>query len=63
MWIEEHYGDLKPRARAALKTALEVNKNRTVPVRINSYTLVYVTPEQSADPKFMKRFLKKWEAR
>ena len=63
MWIEEDYEELNPKARLALQRAKRVNKQRTVPVRINSYTVIYITPEQSADPKFMERFNKQWEER
>lgn len=63
MWIEEDYEELHPKARKALQRAKAVNRKKTVPVRVNSHTVIWITPEQSADPKFMERFNKRWETR
>ena len=44
----------RSRSHRALATAKEKNARKTVPIRINSYTIVYVTPEQANDPDFVK---------
>lgn len=41
-----------------LKKVKEVNKNHTVPVKVDDHTTVYITPAQYADKKFMERFWK-----
>lgn len=45
-------------AVSALNKAKEVNKDRTVPVRVDSHTTVFITPAQAANKKFMERFWK-----
>ena len=43
------------KGQRALSIAKTKNSKKTVPVRVNGYTVVYVTPEQAEDPKFIKR--------
>lgn len=45
MWIEEDYEELHPKARKALQRAKVVNRKKTVPVRVNSHTVIWITPE------------------
>lgn len=62
MWIDDDR-ERPAKAREALRIAKQVNRKHTVPKRIDSKTVIWITPEQSADPKFMKRFNKQWETR
>lgn len=41
-----------------LKKAQEVNKDHTIPIKVDSHTTVYITPAQAANKKFMERFWK-----
>lgn len=63
MWIDEDYEELNPKARMASNGRRLSIEKKTVPVRVNSHTVIWITPEQSADPKFMERFNKRWETR
>lgn len=63
MWVDDDYGEQLPKAHAALKRAKDVNRKKTVPKRIDSKTVIWITPEQSADPEYMERFQKRWEQR
>lgn len=48
----------RKKAIATLNVAKEKNANKTVPIRVNAQTVVYITEEQSKDKKFMDRFWK-----
>lgn len=63
MWIDDDYGEQPTKVREVLRAAKHTNRKHTVPKRIDSKTVIWITPEQSADPKFMKRFNKQWEQR
>lgn len=66
MWLDEDPEERNPRSekmRVALERAHRYERPRTVPVRVDGKTVVWITPEQSADPQFMKRFNKRWEQR
>lgn len=63
MWIDEDYGEQPTKAREALRRAKQVNRKHTVPKRIDDKTVIWITPEQSADPEYMERFNKFWERR
>lgn len=66
MWVDEDPDERDPkRARAyeALCQAKAATADRTVPIRINSYTVIWIKPECAADPAYMKRFYKNWETR
>lgn len=66
MWVDEDADERdphRPRAHEVLRHAKEVTANRTVPVWINNHTVVWITPEHAADPKYMTRFRKNWETR
>lgn len=62
MWIDDDR-ERPAKARETLRIAKQVNRKHTVPKRIDSKTVIWITPEQSADPEFMKRFNKQWEQR
>lgn len=55
MALESQWVVDRPKAHRALSVAKERNKGRTIPVRVNSYTIVYLTPEQAADESFVER--------
>lgn len=55
MALESQWEADRPKAHRALAVAKERNKGRTIPVRVNSYTIVYLTPEPAADEAFVER--------
>lgn len=60
MSLESQWVVDNPKVNQALATAKEKNANKTVAIRVNSYTVVYVTPEQAQDEKFIERMIYKY---
>lgn len=46
----------RDKALRVLDRAKAMNADKTVPVRVDSQTVVFITPEQHKDPAFMKQF-------
>ena len=51
----------RQQARAALKLAQELNDAHTIPVKIDSHTIVFVTPQQYNDKKFIARLWHRYD--
>lgn len=59
MWVdseEDAANTSRTRAQEVLAKARRIAFTHTIPVRVNGYTTVLVTPEQAADPNYMQRF-------
>lgn len=66
MWLDEDPDERDHKSekmRNAVEKAKKYAATRTVPKRVDSHTVVWITPEQAADPNFMKRFNKRFEQR
>lgn len=60
MSLESQWVADKPKANRALDAAKVKNANRTVPIRVNGYTIVYVTEEQAKDKEYIAQMIKRY---
>lgn len=60
MSLESQWVADMPKANRALAAAKAKNANRTVPIRVNGYTVVYVTEEQAKDKEYIAQMIKRY---
>lgn len=62
MSLESQWVADMPKANRALAAAKVKNANRIVPIRVNGYTVVYVTEEQAKDKGYIAQMIKRYNS-
>lgn len=60
MALESQWVVDRSKDQRALSIAKSKNSKKTVPIRVNSYTVAYVTPEQAQNKKFIERMIHRY---